>query len=263
MTRSRVHSTVLMFVFLAAMTLAYAIGVRVAEAATETPEAPQMQIAVATVDTAWDLVEQHGPIWGGMLLVFGAGTVFLRRNEREGWLKRGRWLAVVVGGVGVIGSVLEAGINGGTWAGVIVTGMAALKLILDPALLPGPKSTAATGVIVSLVLVVGLGGCTHNDRTDTIHAAMVATDGAHAGFVAWDRAHQFQLVEAATSREQGQAALAAYRAEREQVELKLAGVYRACAAAALLNDDKSLGAALAALDQLHQAIRALTGGSIP
>lgn len=104
-----------------------------ARAADPAP-APSSPVVTATdtTETAWQLIEQHGPIWGGMLLLFGLAAAFLRRNEKERWLGAGKHLAVVVGLTGVLGSVLEAGVNGGTWAGVIVTVVAAIKLFLSP-----------------------------------------------------------------------------------------------------------------------------------
>lgn len=105
-------------------------------AAAPTPTAPPMspflENATAAPDSAWDLVEQYGWIWGSMLLLFGATATFIRRNEKEHWLKQGRALALLVAGVGVLGAVLEAALNGGTWAGVLVTAMAAIKLVLSP-----------------------------------------------------------------------------------------------------------------------------------
>lgn len=92
-----------------------------------------------TVETAWDLVEQYGPIWGGMLLLFGGAVAFLRRNEKEQWIKQGRRLAIVTAFLGVLGSVLEAGVNGGTWAGVIATAFVAVKLLFSPTPFALPK----------------------------------------------------------------------------------------------------------------------------
>lgn len=245
------------------------LGLLAGHAAAETPAATSApQVAVAAADTAWDLLEQHGPIWGGMLLVFGVATAFLKRNTNEHWLKQGRVLAIAVGAVGVLGSVLEAGVNGGTWAGVVITAITAIKLVLSPTV--GAPTSAKPALPVSLVaLLVGvvaiapIASCTHDTRRDTIHAALVATDTAHAGFVEWDRAHQIELVERATSREDGEAALSTYRAKRGELVTKLVGVYRALAAAAIANDDQSLAALLAAADQMHQALVALTGGKIP
>lgn len=111
--------------------------------AADPAPAPSSPIVTATdtTETAWELIEQHGPIWGGMLLLFGLATAFLRRNEKERWLGQGKHLAIVVGLTGVLGSVLEAGVVGGTWAGVIVTVVAAIKLFLSPT--PAPKQAKA------------------------------------------------------------------------------------------------------------------------
>lgn len=123
--------------------------------------ASDTELAVSTADTAWDLVAQHGPIWGAMLAAFGLGSSFVRRNETEHWISQGRTLAIVVGVLGVLGSVLEAGIGGGAWAGVIVTAIAALKLALNPTTSAAPKAGA---IAVSLLLIVAVAGC---DRTKT------------------------------------------------------------------------------------------------
>lgn len=121
--------------------------------------------------------------------------------------------------------------------------------------------------VALLVLMLGAvtlpSGCSHDTRAKTIHATLVTADTAHAGFVAWDRAHQLELVSKAQTREEARAALDAYREKRAGLEEKLVGVYRAIAAAALANDDQSLLSLLAAADQLHKALVALTGGKIP
>jgi hypothetical protein len=179
LTRSRLHAILLAFVFFAVVAFAYSLGMRVADAATDAP-GPSSQLAIATADTAWDLVEQHGPIWGGMLLVFGIGTVFVRRNEKDGWLKQGRVLAIVVGAVGVLGSVLEAALNGGTWAGVIVTAFAAIKLVLSPTVAPTPaKPVLPVSMVVLLLGVLTLGACKLPGPVPVVADATIDCLGEH------------------------------------------------------------------------------------
>lgn len=114
--------------------------------APATPTSPIVRAQSAT-DTGWDLVEDYGPIWGGMLLAFAVVSALLRKNAEEHWLKEGRKLALVVAGVGILGAVLEAHFGSGSWAGVVVTAIAAVKMLTSPTVPPPKVKPAAAGAI--------------------------------------------------------------------------------------------------------------------
>lgn len=124
--------------------------------APATPTSPIVRAQSAT-DTGWDLVEDYGPIWGGMLLAFAVVSALLRKNAEEHWLKEGRKLALVVAGVGILGAVLEAHFGSGSWAGVVVTAIAAVKMLTSPTVPPPKVKPAAAGAIDLFIVFVVFG----------------------------------------------------------------------------------------------------------
>jgi hypothetical protein len=114
-------------------------------------------------------------------------------------------------------------------------------------------------IIVALFMAVLLTACTKNERIETLHASLLTVNAARDGFVAWDLPHQTAIVEAATSHEQGAAALAAYQAKRKPVVDGFEVAYRAIALAATQTDDLSLQAALATAGDLIAAVKKLIG----
>lgn len=114
--------------------------------------------------------------------------------------------------------------------------------------------------VVFAALLVGV-SCNKNQRAKSIHATLVAVDAARDGFVAWDREHQQALVDKATSREEGVAALEQYRGRRQVVVDGFEVTYRALAVAATQTDEPSLKAALEQAAQLLLTITQLRGGT--
>lgn len=118
---------------------------------------PVNQATTAT-STGWDLVQQFGPIWGGMLLLYG----LMYQVVKAGFVKKlaGNRLAGVVAMVGVFGAMLEAHFGSGSWAGVVVTAIAALKMLINPTVTPAPNGngtgkTVLASMLVGAVLVGG------------------------------------------------------------------------------------------------------------
>lgn len=126
---------------------------------------PEIEKAMNSTATDWDLVQDFGPIWGGMLLMLGLATRFIRANQDKHWLGEGRKLTAVVALAGLIGAVLEAHFGGGTWAGVFVTAIAAVKLLWSPHMPPKkPAHPAYSSIDLLIVLglfigVVSVAGC--------------------------------------------------------------------------------------------------------
>lgn len=128
---------------------------------------------------------------------------------------------------------------------------------------PPPKNNGAIG-LVSLVLLAALLAACASTREQALRTTFVGAKAAQAAFVAWDAEHQRSIASSATSVEDGLAKLDKYKADRAKVVVKFEGVYRALAAAAIVDqDDASLVTALGAWEQLRLALRALTGGQIP
>jgi hypothetical protein len=114
------------------------------------------------------------------------------------------------------------------------------------------------GLCVSLVAIPT--ACSGNKRQDTLRATVIGVNAARDGFTNWDAAHQKTIVEKATSREEGEAQLVAYREKRAPIVATFEVVYRAIALAATQTDDPSLRSAVAAGAALLEAIQTLTGG---
>lgn len=125
------------------------------------------------------------------------------------------------------------------------------------ALLVGPL-LAATLCTIGLAIMAVSGGC--SGRQKTLRASLVAVDAARDGFVEWDKQHQLQIVEKATSKEEGRAKLDEYRTNREPIITGFEVVYRAIALAATREDDASLRDALDRAEKLFQAVTRLKGG---
>lgn len=95
------------------------------------------------------------------------------------------------------------------------------------------------GLALALAFALGTSqmACGASARETTIHTAYVATDSARAAFLAFDAKHQQAIVEAAKTRDEAAAKLAAYREKRAKAVEALDASFRAIAAAAILNDN--------------------------
>ncbi len=98
---------------------------------------------VQDVDTARSMEKQFGILWGSMIVLFGIGTFVVKQNDETHWLSKGKTLPYVVGGLGVLGSLLTVKFAGGSYALVVITLIAAVNLVLQKPQ-PGKQSTAAT-----------------------------------------------------------------------------------------------------------------------
>jgi hypothetical protein len=66
-----------------------------------------------------------------MLVVFGIGTVIIKRAQGDHWLANDHILTIIASVLGLVGAVLQVKFAGGSWAGVLAAGMAAVMLILQ------------------------------------------------------------------------------------------------------------------------------------
>lgn len=89
-------------------------------------------------------------------------------------------------------------------------------------------------LLVVLVVVTACSGSIKQRADTALSTALLATNAARDQFLAWDKAHQLELIAAAQTRAQGEAALAAYRAKREPVLHAFTVAYAAIGAAAAL-----------------------------
>lgn len=145
--------------------------------------------AAATADGGWSLISAYGPIWGGALLVHALGDVFLHDQHV---LAQGRLLAVITGGLAVLGAVLEWHFLGKPSAGIAVTLIMAIKMMWSPTVTgKSPAGApAGTSAVVMLLVALGLGSlaltpaCTHEQRVELKSAAWKCTDPVRAEAVA-------------------------------------------------------------------------------
>ena len=115
----------------------------------------------------------------------------------------------------------------------------------------------AIAIAAWLALVVAAASCGPSSRETALRSTLVTLDAAGAGLASWDRQHQQQLVDANPTPEARRAAIASYRTEREPALAALEVAYKALAHAAVLSDDPSMSAALAAVVDLKTAIEHL------
>lgn len=117
--------------------------------------------------------------------------------------------------------------------------------------------------IAALLLMAWiLAACTASAREKTIAGTYVAVNTASAGLVAFDARHQDDLVVGAPDEASGKTALAEYRAKRELAVKAIDAAFRAIATAAVLEDDQSLAAMLAAALIVKQELQEL-GVKVP
>lgn len=117
-------------------------------------------------------------------------------------------------------------------------------------------------ICLAMFAISLMSSCTSAQRQDTLRASILTVDTARDGFIRWDRAHQQALVENASSREDVEAKIAAYRAhEQRDIQLSFEVAYRAIGVAATQTDQASLSAAARAVADLVASIQALRHAS--
>lgn len=226
--------------------------------------------ASTATDAAWQLVAQYGWLWGGMLLLLGLGQALLRANESKHWIAQGRTLALLSGGLAVLGSIAQWHFGNGPLEGVLVTLVTALTLVWHPTVpaVPAPAAKAlrsGTAAMLAVLLLGGLAvsqtGCAASARESTIKAALITVDASKEAYVVYDGHAQTEIVAKATSLDDGKAKLEAYRASREKLVKALTVAYQAIAVAAQLNDDPSVAGVQKAVGDVLAILKTLTGGS--
>lgn len=94
-------------------------------------------------------------------------------------------------------------------------------------------------MFVALIATV-LDGCSSHARHDTLVATFKTTNAARDAFLAWDKQHQAEIVANATSREDGEAKLAAYRVKQADIAVQFERFYIAIGDAFVADDDVTL-----------------------
>lgn len=123
-----------------------------------------------------------------------------------------------------------------------------------------PGLYALLALFASCMLVFGVTSCGPSQRQKTLYTSLVAVNAARDGFTTWDIQHQRDIIAKATSREEKDANIGAYREKQGKIVLGLLAVYNAIALAGTSTDEASLKSAVEQAKDLISAITKLRGG---
>ena len=123
------------------------------------------------------------------------------------------------------------------------------------------SSRMRRSVLFVIVLLAVAAGCGPNARQKALKTSVTALNAARDGFVQWDKHKQAQIVEDATSLDEGKAALKTYRDKRGPVLEGFTVAYAALALAALDDNLARLTEAISAAASVYKLIKGLTGGA--
>ena len=128
-----------------------------------------------------------------------------------------------------------------------------------PAPAPPPSGFVVVGLLVAIVaaFAILLSACGANARQKTINATYASANIASSELETFANDHERAIIHGATSLEDGKSKLLDFRAKVDKAEKDLSGVYRAIAAAAVINDDVSLTSLTQAASLLMAELRDL------
>jgi hypothetical protein len=124
-----------------------------------------------------------------------------------------------------------------------------------------PRARAEVFAGVFLLFVLALAGCGPGARGKALRSTLRTVDTARAAFVVWDDKMQAQIVDEATSLDEGRAKLAAHRAKRDDLVAAFEAAYRMLAAAIAEPDDDRGAAVVVAVASLWTAYEKITGAA--
>ena len=108
-----------------------------------------------------------------------------------------------------------------------------------------------------ILCMLGLVACGPSARLRTIRATYAVANVSADHLAAYSEAHEAQIVAGATSPDDGRAQLVAWRDRVDHAEKVLATLYRAIAAASILDDSHSLTALVQAAVVLRTELTAI------
>lgn len=111
--------------------------------------------------------------------------------------------------------------------------------------------------LVVLLCLVTAAACGASSRTKALRVNLVAVNAARDTMLAVSKAREAQIVEKATSKDEGRAQIDAWRMKVDVVAKAIDVAYRAIHDAALLNEAKSASEALAAVTKALALIKEL------
>lgn len=118
-------------------------------------------------------------------------------------------------------------------------------------------------ISVLIVLAAALSACGANARQKALRTSLTALNTARDGFSQWDDQHQIGIVKKATSKDEGKAALAAYRTKRQPVIVGFMVAYSAFAAAALDDNTARIAEAAKAAAAVYKIIKEFRNAQAP
>lgn len=121
---------------------------------------------------------------------------------------------------------------------------------------------AEAAFAVWFIVFVALTGCGPSARVKALKTTLASVDAARAAFVAWDDKTQTQIVDEASSLDEGRARLNAHRAKRDKLTGYFELAYRTLAAA-LAADDGDTFAVVGAVSELWTAYEKTIGQPPP
>lgn len=117
--------------------------------------------------------------------------------------------------------------------------------------------------IVPILIVALLAGCGASARTKVLRTSLVALNVARDTLRTTSKEREMQIVDQASSKEEGRAKLDAWRAIIDKVDAAIDDGYDAILAASILNDAPSASAAGAAVAKALALVRELKDPTAP
>src|SRR5688572_22785778 len=111
--------------------------------------------------------------------------------------------------------------------------------------------------IVMVCMLLAFAGCGANTRTKALRVGLVSLNAARDTTLEVSKAREALIVEQATTKDEGRAALDTWRAKVDVVFVALDAGYRAVFSASLLNDAKSASEAGAAIAKALALVKEL------
>lgn len=118
--------------------------------------------------------------------------------------------------------------------------------------------TVALVVVIALVAACGPGA-----REKTLKTTLTGVNAARTAFLVWDAKVQDQIVEQATSLEEGKARLELHRKKRADLLAAFEASYYSIAMASTKTDDINVADVLATAAVLYQVYREIVGADPP
>jgi hypothetical protein len=211
-----------------------------------------------------------------ILVLYIVAAVIMRLAGHVGWFAKGRRLALLTGGAGLLGSCVDKIAAGGTTQAVmtaLAVGVALLVVPLHPNTADGSatedglvtgKQPSIPGAVVKKVaaasIVLAMVGCAGHQTA--LNLALSTADGAAAAFTQYDKQHQDELLAQSKTPDEWKSAIASYRLKQQAALDGFVLAYQAIATAALTSSDVNVTTAIADVEAVVKLLQDL-GVKVP